>query len=243
MFLVVNGQDGIPDLAALVQESGYELLSGLVALLLFGPEPLHLVLDLQVGLVRLLHVLIHTLQSLFILLDAVGHLSLHEGKLLKDARVLHLAGGLLPHTQLAFLLDIQQLGLLIPLMLQVFGLYEHVLEIVYFNASKDLLHVGCLDTIASLLEDFECLHQILVAFSSVSQSQLTVLALLHSLLILPIDGVNGDFGFLQQSFELGPIPLQVLDFLVFEPDLQRHLAQVHAWVLSLVVFSHLRDRV
>ena len=243
MFLVVNGEDGVPDLAALVEEPGDELLPGLEGGLLFGPERLHLVLDLQVGLVWLLHVLIHALQSLFILLDAIGHLSFHLGKLFKNTRVLHLAGGLLPHSKLAFLLDVKQLRLFVPLVLQVKGLYEHVLEVIHFNASKDLLHISCLDTIASLLEDFQCLHQIFVAFSSISQFLLAISALLQCLLILPIDRVNCDFSFLQQTLKLSSIPLQILDFLIFEPNFQCHLAQVHARVLRLVVFTHLRDGV
>ena len=133
----------------------------------------------------LLHVVIHPLQSLFVLLHALLQVLLSLLNLLEYARVRNLFGLLEIISHLVLYIEYQ--GVLVPDALLVLGLDQSVRCVVASNASQNLLNISLLNAISLFLNYLELLHQILVVIHGLIEAHFHPLGVFHQRLVLRID--------------------------------------------------------
>jgi len=121
---------------------------------------LQLFLAFHVGDVALLHVLIDSLEPLFVLLHALGQILFGLFLLLEDIVVIDLLH-CFPFC-IHLLLNIQNEAVLVPDALHITTLNESVSDVVASDSAGDLLHICTIYAASLLLDDLECLNQIFV---------------------------------------------------------------------------------
>ena len=121
---------------------------------------LQLLLAFQIGSIALFHVLVHSLQPLFVLLHALGQIVLGLLLFFEYIIIIHLLH-CFPFGVHLFL-NIQNEAVLVPDALHIAALNECVPDVIASDAAGDLSHICAVYAISLLLDDLKCLDQIFV---------------------------------------------------------------------------------
>lgn len=123
---------------------------------------LQLLLAFQIGSIALFHVLVHSLQPLFVLLHALGQIVFSLLLFFEYIIIIHLLH-CFPFGVHLFL-NVQNQAILVPDALQISTLDKCIPNIITPDTADDFLYVGPFYAVSLLLNDFEGLNQVLVLF-------------------------------------------------------------------------------